>query len=77
MSVCSGGVLSRPAVVLKLAMLVEEVATGAQWGMLYRADATAAMEHVRRRWLLGDKRCVRSEEDCEVTVKCPKHEPSW
>jgi hypothetical protein len=46
----SGGsavVLSRPGLVLKLSVLVEEVATGAQWGMLYRADATAAMEHVR------------------------------
>lgn len=41
------GVLSRPVLVLKLSVLVEEVATGAQWGMLYRADATAAMEHVR------------------------------
>jgi hypothetical protein len=40
-------VLSRPVLVLKLSVLVEEVATGAQWGMLYRADATAAMEHVR------------------------------
>jgi hypothetical protein len=39
--------LSRPVLVLRLSVLVEEVATGAQWGMLYRADATAAMEHVR------------------------------
>jgi hypothetical protein len=43
----SGVVLPRPVLVLKLSVLVEEVATGAQWGMLYRADATAAMEHVR------------------------------
>lgn len=46
---CSGKGLCRPVVVLELAMLVEEVATGAQWGMLYRADAMAAIEHVRRR----------------------------
>lgn len=39
--------LSRPVLVLRLSVLVEEVATEAQWGMLYRADATAAMEHVR------------------------------
>lgn len=50
-------------------MLVEEVATGAQWGMLYRADATAAMEHVRWRRALGDRRSVKREEDSEVTMQ--------
>jgi hypothetical protein len=55
-------------------VLVEEVATGAQWGMLYRADATAAMEHVRWRQTLGDKRGVRGEAFDEVKTQSTKHE---
>ena len=52
---------------------MEEVATGAQWGMLYRADATAAMEHVRWRQTLDDKRGVRGEGSGEVKTQRTKH----
>jgi len=46
LSVCSEK-LSRPVVALKLFVLVLDVVTGGQWGWLYRADTTAAMDRVR------------------------------